>query len=294
MTYESSDPSTIERELAETRARLDTRLDQLTKRLTPGQLIDDGLNYLRHGQGADFARNLGSQLRDNPLPVALTGIGLTWLMAVSAISAGNGRATSRPAERGFDDIADRALRAGDSLTRNAEESEEDFKTRVAQARAQVLGLQRETMETAAIFADRVQQALDNARQTARERLAQMGQAASELGQTVADRTRRTGEAMAEAAEQGRDAVSRASAAIAETIDRNPMLLGAMGLTAGVVLAALLPVSEQEEALVAPAADAIRSAADHVVERGTRAAEAAAAAAHHELTSDTDNVPQQSR
>jgi hypothetical protein len=286
VTYESSDPAVIERELAESRARLDTHLDQLTKRLSPGQLIDDGLDYLRHGQGAEFVRNLGGQLRDNPLPVALTGIGLSWLMAASAMS-GNGRAPYSGAPGSFDDVAARAQRAGDTLTRLADESEETFKTRVAEARAQVLGLERNAMEAASVFADRVQQAFDSAQQAARERLAQIGQTASEWGEAVADRTRRTGEAMAQAAGQSRDAVSRAATAISDAVDQNPMLLGAMGLTAGVLLAALLPVTEQEEAVAAPIGDAIRSAADQAIERGKRAAEAAAAAAHREMTSEAD-------
>lgn len=286
MTYASSDPATIEQELAETRARLDTHLGELTKRLSPGQLLDEGLDYLRHGQGAQFARNLGGQLRDNPLPVAVTGIGLAWLMGVSAMSGNRHRDASSPPGSAYDDVAARAQQAGDTLTRLTDEAEDDFKTRVAEARAQVLGLQREAMETASAYVDRVQQALDNAQRTARERLAQMGQAAGEWGEAVADRTRRTGEAVAQAAYQGRDAASRAGAAIAEAVERNPMLLGAMGLTAGVLLAALLPVTEPEKALTAPAGNALRAAADEVVERGKRAAEAAAAAAHEEMTSET--------
>jgi hypothetical protein len=298
VTYTGSDPAAIERDLAETRARLDAHLGELTKRLSPGQLIDDGLDYLRHGQGAQFARNLGGQLRDNPLPVAVAGIGLAWLMAVTAISGNRGSVGWRGdgSGGGFrdtgDDVAERAQSAGDSLTRLADETEDDFRGRVAEARAHVLGLQREAMETVSAYADRVQQALDSVRQTTRERLAQMGQSAREWGEAVGDRTRRTGEAMSQAARQSRDKVSRAAAAISETLDQNPMLLGAVGLTAGMLLAALLPLTEQEEALAAPFGGAIRSAADEVVERGRRAAEAATAAAHREMTSEPGEPPEQ--
>jgi hypothetical protein len=271
VTYDTSDPTAIERELAETRARLDARLGQLEKRLSPGRLVDDGLDYLRHGQGAAFARNLGAELRDNPLPVAVTGIGLTWLMAVSALSS-KGKATATGDL--YDNVAARARRAGESVTRFTNETEEDFQTRIAAARAQILGVQRQVSETASAFTDRVTQAFDTAQQSARERLEQMQQTAHEWGETVFDQTRRTGEAINQAAQQGRQMVSHATSNIIDTVNENPLLLGALGLTAGVLLAALLPATEQEEALAAPLAGAVQRAADDVIDRGKRAAEAA--------------------
>jgi hypothetical protein len=61
----SGDPGRIEHELAETRARLGNHLEELTRRLAPGQLFEEGLSYLRNGQGATFIRNLGEDVRDN-------------------------------------------------------------------------------------------------------------------------------------------------------------------------------------------------------------------------------------
>lgn len=289
MTYDSSDPTTIERELAETRARLDTHLEELTGRLSPGQLLDDGLNYLRRGQGAEFARNLGAELRDNPVPVALTGVGLVWLMATSALTWNKGNRPSRvagdyrgPTRNAVYDIAERAQRAGDSLTCLADESQDTFRMRVAEARAQVLGLQREAAETTAAFVDRVQQALDTAQQSVQARLEQMGQTGREWGSAMVDQTRAAGETIGHAAGYGREFVTRASNTIIETVNENPLLLGALGVTTGVLLAALLPVTEQEEALVAPVGGVIRRATDEAVDRGRRAAEAAAAAAYQEV------------
>lgn len=289
MTYNTSDPDAIERELAETRARLDVRLAELERRLSPGQLVDSGLDYLRHGQGAAFVRNLGAEVRDNPLPVAVTSIGLAWLMSASALSWNRDNNASpmpdrddRMAEEFYDDVGARAQHAGDSLTQLSDENEEAFKTRVAEARAQILGVQREASETASAFVDRVQQALATAQQNARDRLEQMQQTAHEWGNTVFDRTRRTGAAVNQAARQGRETVSRAGSAIAQTVDQNPLVLGALGLAAGVLLGAMMPATEQEEALVAPVGGAIRRAADQAVDRGKRAAEAAAGAAYDEI------------
>ncbi len=258
MNDRSSNPASIEHELAETRARLGNHLEELTRRLSPGQLLDEALSYLRNGQGAAFARNLGTELRDNPLPVAVTGIGLAWLMIAGSTSWG--RSASRavvpydPAQAARSDVssdlAERARRAGEAVTRMADETEEAFRARVADARARIMGVQRDIEETAAAFGERVQQAMDTAQQTARD----------------------AGEAVAQAAQRSREFVSRASSGIADSVSENPLLLGALGLSAGVLLGALLPRTSQEEALLKPAAD-------ELVARGRRAAEAAASAGY---------------
>ena len=69
----------LEQEVHAERARVDATLDELQRRLTPGQLVDE---VLRHGRGAgtDFVSNLGRTLSANPIPTALVGVGLLWLL----------------------------------------------------------------------------------------------------------------------------------------------------------------------------------------------------------------------
>ena len=81
MSQSTTEQDHIERGLERTRARMDNRLTELQARLSPGQVLDDLMDYFRGSEGADFTRNLMDSVRNNPLPAALTGIGLTWLMA---------------------------------------------------------------------------------------------------------------------------------------------------------------------------------------------------------------------
>ena len=81
MSDSTSQQDVIERDLERTRSRMDNRLSELQERLSPGQIVDDLMGYFRSSEGGDFARNLMDSARNNPLPVALTGIGLAWLMA---------------------------------------------------------------------------------------------------------------------------------------------------------------------------------------------------------------------
>lgn len=286
----SGNAGAIERELSETRARLGNHLEELTRRLSPGQLLDEGLSYLRNGQGAAFVRNLGQDVRDNPLPVALSAVGLAWLAAASSFSSGRStlgalvpydQAQSWRMAR--DDVAERARTAGDAVSRAAEDTEESFRARVAAARAGVLGLQQNAAESAAAFADRVQQAMDAAQDRARESLERMRQTAADWRDGMAARGQQAGQAVGEAAERGRAFAARTGTGISETIGDNPLLLGALGLAAGALIGAVLPRSSQEEAMMRPATDwaanTARDVAGDVMERGTRAAEAAANAAY---------------
>jgi hypothetical protein len=78
---DTSNPARIERDLDATRSRLGSHLSELQDRLSPGQVLDELMGYFRGNEGAAFGRNLVDSVRGNPMPAALTGIGLAWLMA---------------------------------------------------------------------------------------------------------------------------------------------------------------------------------------------------------------------
>src|SRR5258705_11129551 len=70
----------LEREAEETRSQIADTLQELRTRMTPGEVVDQLFDYARDGGGGMFLRNLGQQVTDNPIPVALMGAGLAWLM----------------------------------------------------------------------------------------------------------------------------------------------------------------------------------------------------------------------
>lgn len=79
MTDQRRSPEEIEREIAATRSEIDETIDALQEKLSPGQLVDQALGYVKEG-GGDFAGNLGRAVRDNPLPLMLIGAGIGWMM----------------------------------------------------------------------------------------------------------------------------------------------------------------------------------------------------------------------
>lgn len=134
----------IERDIERTRSRIEMRAAQLEERLSPGQLMDRAMERVRGGSANEFLTNLGRDVRDNPLPLLITGVGLAWLMRADS---GNRRDEARfdyedydgsdessvkdslkqGAERvreGAEHMRDRASRMGSSIKRGARSGRE--------------------------------------------------------------------------------------------------------------------------------------------------------------------------
>jgi gas vesicle protein len=225
VTPGSADTNRIERDLEHTRARLDSTLDALQQKLSPGQMVDEAMNWFREGNGAEFGRNFGRNVRDNPIPVALIGIGVGWLLigggrrgrddrweeqrhgyerggglAGRSYGADAGTVTSHqplPYEAAaYDDLATKAHDAGARVERRADESDESYRERVYAAKGAVLGVTRQVGEAIAGFAERVEAAVE----AAADRFRQMAHSA---GGTAGRAGGRAGEVAGDAMSRGR-------------------------------------------------------------------------------------------
>jgi hypothetical protein len=119
-------PEQILAEIDRTRGEMDRTLSAIEQRLTPGQLMDQGLDYLRDSGANEFVQNLGGAAKQNPMPVALTAIGLAWLMTLGRQPAqGDGSSNSASGiRRGMHDMRDKAsgmMQSASDLTDSAKE-----------------------------------------------------------------------------------------------------------------------------------------------------------------------------
>ena len=101
-------PNEILAEIDRTRDEMDRTLAAIEHRLTPGQLVDQGIDYLRQSGANEFVQNLGGAAKQNPMPVAVTAIGLAWLMAL-------GR---QPAQQNYGSTSSSGIREGMSSMRD--------------------------------------------------------------------------------------------------------------------------------------------------------------------------------
>lgn len=272
MSESTPEQDRIERDLARTRARMDSRLSDLQERLSPGQILDDLMTYFRGSEGGDFARNFMDQVRNNPMPAAVTGIGLAWLMASNPRPSQTRpyeRTDASPAARSNDTEFDRHIRnIEEGVSRGTDEPEMAYRDRLDGAKGKALGLVRDAQETAEAFGKRLQDALVGARQRG------LG-AARNFGDNTTDAARKMGDAIQGGSEQmmrSGQAAQEMAGQLITTIAENPVLLGAISLAAGALLGALVPQSEQEQEALSDLARSAREGASgvaqEVLDRGT--------------------------
>lgn len=72
-------PEAIERDIDAQRASIGNIVDALESKFTPGQMFDQALGMMQ-SNGTTFLSNLGTSVRNNPLPAVLTSVGLLWLI----------------------------------------------------------------------------------------------------------------------------------------------------------------------------------------------------------------------
>src|SRR3954464_9948693 len=174
-------------EINRTREEMDETLSAIEQRLTPGQLVDQGLDYLKHSGAREYAANLGTSIKNYPLPSTLAAIGIAWLMAV-----GN----KQPQPSSGPSMDERMQSTKDSLGSGMQSAKDSLTSGV---------------------------------QSARERASQLGDTASQQ-------------------------LDRAKESWDSIVRDNPLVIGAVGLAIGAVVAALAPRTRTEDELMGETRD----------------------------------------
>ena len=190
---EGTDTAAIHAEIRETRERMGHTLDDLSERLNPDHLKDQVKENIKEnireatiGRAEDMARhaadrvtetrhNLMDTIRDNPLPAAMVGIGLGWLIW-------NGRKEDHhpdiniayrgyrsPYEGNLYDRPGAAERAGHRVSNAAGEVKHRAGELTDQAEGAVTELADRTREAASDVADRARSAAEHLAQEPRYR-----------------------------------------------------------------------------------------------------------------------------
>jgi hypothetical protein len=233
MTVQSKSPEQIEGEIRSTRRDIDRTLDALQTRLSPGQLLDQALGYMKSG-GGEFATNFGRTVAQNPIPVTLLGLGALWLMCSPHAQPGS---NGRP-----DEFAGRAREWGDAGT-------------------EASGV---TAEKAAQWGRDARDWTTGAVETARDYAQAAGDTAREYAHTAGDTARSAAHRAQGYASTARHQATRASETAKHVIDDYPLVVGAVGLAVGAIAAALLPSTRRENELMGTTADEFKQAAGQVV------------------------------
>lgn len=234
----------LEREAEQTRADLAHTLDTLRDRMSPGQMLDQVIDYAREGEAAEMFANLRRQVIENPLPLGLAGIGIGWLMV-------SGK--SHPSERA-DGEWDRAKSSAAEFSERGKAKAEEMKAGFESAKDRMAG--------------RASEAVNTFRQTRDE----IGAKANEMGEAVAQRTRDSVSSVNEGFRSARETFLSACR-------EQPLILAGLGLALGAAFGAALPRTEQEDRLMGEKSDQLK---DKIQETASEQFEAVKSSAEQQM------------
>lgn len=281
--YEKSSAD-IEREIENDRERIGEKLSAIQEKLTPGQLIDEALGYLKSSGGAEYLGNLGQAAKANPMPLALMGVSLAWLMAAPgkpsverngeraapdgppldyplATVSGRLRRTGGPRlENGqryahFEDGAGKRFRA---LTDETGRRAGDF---LDEAGGVFRGFADATGKRITDFTDETGSAIDSALGWAADTWAAARESAGGMMDSVTKSLSGMGSSVGSSSSSAmsgvQDQAGRLNDMIQKTFRDQPLVAGALAFAAGAAIGAALPHTESEDALIGETADAVK-------------------------------------
>lgn len=273
----------IEHEIDQDRQRIEEKLNAIQSRLTPGQMIDEALGYMKSHGGAEYFANLGRSAKANPIPLALMGVSLAWLMSTSGDTQ-NGAAI-RETDRRLDDtdypfatVTGSVRRAGPVYSEGGK-SYSDF---VDSTGKRFKALTDETGRRAGHFMDeagqyfrgfvdstgsRISDIRDEAGTLFDDASGWVGdtwRAASEslraMGESISDTASRLGRSSSSAAARLQNRSSQFSDMLYHQFRDQPLVAGALAFAAGAALGAALPHTRHEDELMGETADRLRDQA----------------------------------
>jgi hypothetical protein len=279
MTYSEQ----LERETESCREQLADTLDELRARMTPGEVVDQLVDYAKDTTGGQFFENLKQQIANNPLPVALMGAGFAWLMCGKGISASRLRRSAASvadnmrqrtaavtdqghewlsdsaeavmAGRGeaFDRVTAAGTRASDTASATATVARERIRagtTAMSAAAADARSRAKETMGDATA---QVKEAASRVRDTTEHLKDATTAAGAAFGDTVSDTYDRA------AASAGRAATTVGSSGrdFMDFCREQPLVLAGIGLAVGAAMGAWLPRTQTEDQLMGDVSDEVK-------------------------------------
>jgi ElaB/YqjD/DUF883 family membrane-anchored ribosome-binding protein len=297
----SMDTDRLEADVQESRHRLNDTITELGSKLSPGQMLDEGIGLLQ-GQAGRFAGQLGRQVRDNPLPVVLIGAGIAWLVVSSRKSSS--AALERQSEDEYHQRRYRTIEeARWANPRLPSETDEAYEERVHQAYSSALGLKQLAGEAANEFKDRVKRTVEGIQYAATRAGGRISRTLKgtgrRLGDTLASTKDRVGGAYSdsrdklgsfassgkerlvalasdartmagEQAQHLRETAEEARARAERFYDDAPIAAGAIALAIGALVGALTPLSSPERRTLRGVAEGAVNRGAGLAERGIRA------------------------
>jgi len=278
------DIDTLEREVNEKRANLDRTLEAVEQQLSPSQLIDQTMGYFKE-HGGDMTQSIGRSIKDNPLPLVLTGVGLAWLMASqsSGRSAPSNQYSShyrdrlvngyddryhptdsqqqgyyRTSSASFDNSSPSYPVSKGSSTGDDESLIDDVKETVGQWSDQAAEMRESIAEKVQLLKQDAGETAEQWQKRTETTLNDMQQSAYNAGQSARQSAIESRQNMRHSVYDAGQIMQARSKQMGNWFQEQPLVTGALGIAVGALVGSLIPPTRVEDDLVGASADSVRS------------------------------------
>lgn len=279
---DSDDPDVIRRQIEQTRAQMTSTINQIGERLSPDYLLDKAKTSVREATVGKFkdmsyeanrrmegmSNNMSDTVRANPLPVALIGLGLGWLVMSNRSKQqqqydmrGQYRTTGYRYYEGndgpgrMDEMRYRVGDAADAVQDRAADIQDRISGTAHRMGESVSDTAQRTGETVRDTAQRTGEAVRETAYRVGESVGQRAEMVQERAADMSSQARNEAERLAaEARWRAQAGVERTRQSFWETMEQNPLTLGAIVLIAGAAVGASIPSTEYENRLMGDTRD----------------------------------------
>lgn len=220
-TNGNRNPEDIEAEIQETRARVDDTINAIQGKLSPSQIMEQTVDYFRNNAPSDLISNLGRTIKQNPVPIALIGAGIAWLI----LSDHDRKALGRPSTISADDYDDWNTTRIGAENYPSETGTDGMRHTLDEIKA-----------NAKTLSENVQHKARDVAQSARESISRMTHDTPVSGDKLSYQAR------------------QAKGRFMHMIEEQPLVIGALGMALGALLGAGLPSTRREDELMGKARD----------------------------------------
>ncbi|WP_299260153.1 DUF3618 domain-containing protein [uncultured Kushneria sp.] len=284
-------PEEIEADINKTRSHLDDTLSDFQERFSSDHMMHSAMEYVKSDSARDYFSNLGRSVRDNPMPAALIGVGIGWLIYSSNSDSSRGSvpnhfndkrqkrarhaaAETEPQTHEYDELYDEPLFDEPLYSEGA--SIDQYRQGQSSSDSGGLG-------------QRAKGALHGAGDRARNMKSGAGERAHNMKSGASDRMQRMRQGSSDRLHNASSKARDTGSWLSDMAHDNPVAAGALGLAAGALLGSLLPTSRAEQR-------AMGDTRDHLVDRASeigseqmeRASDKAREAADQHASDDKDS------
>lgn len=264
----------IRADIEQTRSRMSQRVDEIQEQLSPEnlkqqarstvrELVDEGTAAISgyfQGNSGEMGRNLATTIKRNPLPAALIGLGIGWLLVEGMSSDDHSYSGSR---REWQPAADPYAPYAPDRQRTSRQSPSANTT--SGAVSQALDTVKQTAaDVSTQVKDTVHETVETVQQIATDLQRQVEGTAENLAHQTQTYAAQARQQTYQSGHQAAYYTQQAGTQLQHSLQDNPLIFGGVAIGVGLLVGMLLPATEQENQVMGATRDQVLDSAKAVM------------------------------